>query len=50
MGKENISLYGEGYINDILGEYEFKISPNSFYQVNPIQAEKLYELEYKLHI
>ena len=44
MGKENISLYGEGYINDILGEYEFKISPNSFYQVNPIQAEKLYEL------
>lgn len=44
MEKENISLYGEGYINDILGEYEFKISPNSFYQVNPIQAEKLYEL------
>lgn len=44
MGKENISLYGGGYINDILGEYEFKISPNSFYQVNPIQAEKLYEL------
>lgn len=44
MGKENISLYGEGYINDILGEYEFKISPNSFYQVNTIQAEKLYEL------
>ena len=44
MGKENINLYGYGYIKDKLGEYTFKISPHSFYQVNPIQAEKLYNL------
>lgn len=44
LGKENINLYGDGYIKDILGEYTFKISPLSFYQVNPIQAEKLYDL------
>ena len=44
MGKENVNLYGNGYIEDILGEYRFKISPLSFYQVNPIQAEKLYDL------
>ena len=44
MGKENINLYGDGYIEDILGEYRFKISPLSFYQVNPIQAEKLYNI------
>ena len=42
--KENINIYGEGYIEDILGEYVFKISPLSFYQVNPIQAEKLYNI------
>ena len=44
MGKENINIYGNGYIYDILGDYKFKISPLSFYQVNPVQAEKLYEL------
>ena len=44
MGKENINLYGNGYIEDILGEFKFKISPLSFYQVNPIQAEKLYKI------
>ena len=44
LGKENIDLYGNGYIEDILGEYKFKISPLSFYQVNPVQAEKLYNL------
>ena len=44
MGKENVNLYGNGYIEDILREYKFKISPLSFYQVNPVQAEKLYNL------
>ena len=44
LGKENINIYGDGYIEDILGEYTFKISPLSFYQVNPVQAEKLYNL------
>lgn len=44
MGRENANLYGNGYIEDILGEYKFKISPLSFYQVNPVQAERLYNL------
>ena len=44
LGQENINLYGNGYIEDFLGDYIFKISPLSFYQVNPIQAEKLYNL------
>ena len=44
LGQENINIYGNGYIEDKLGEYTFKISPLSFYQVNPVQAEKLYNL------
>ncbi len=42
LGNENIVLYGDGYIYDKLGEYTFKISPMSFYQVNPVQTEILY--------
>lgn len=48
LGNENINLYGDGYIKDILGDFTFKISPMSFYQVNPVQAEKLYDLGVKL--
>lgn len=44
LGKENINIYGDGYIKDKLGDYIFKISPLSFYQVNPVQAEKLYNI------
>ena len=44
LGQENVNVYGDGFIEDKLGEYNFKISPLSFYQVNPIQAEKLYNL------
>lgn len=44
LGKENITLYGNGSITDYMGEYKFNISPMSFYQVNPIQAEALYEI------
>ena len=44
LGKENINIYGDGYIYDKLGDYTFKISPLSFYQINPIQTEKLYNL------
>lgn len=44
LGKENITIYGEGYIYDKLGDYTFKISPLSFYQINPMQTEKLYNL------
>lgn len=42
LGKENKILYGDGYICDCLGNFKFKISPMSFYQINPIQTEKLY--------
>jgi len=42
LGHENIVLHGDGYIYDVLGDYTFKISPMSFYQVNPVQAEVLY--------
>lgn len=42
LGDKNIVLYGDGYINDKLGEYTFKISPMSFYQTNPVQTEVLY--------
>lgn len=44
LGSKNINLYGDGYITDILGDYTFKISPLSFYQVNPVQAEALYNI------
>ena len=44
LGDKNIKLFGDGYITDILGDYTFKISPLSFYQVNPVQAEALYNV------
>ena len=44
LGKENISIYGDGKIKDILNNYTFEISPNSFYQVNPKQTEVMYNL------
>lgn len=42
MGLEIINLYGPGYITDKIGNIEYRISPLSFYQVNPVQTEKLY--------
>ena len=42
LGNKNITIYGNGFIFDKLGELKFKISPLSFYQVNPIQTEILY--------
>ena len=39
--KENV-LYGKGYIEDRLCGRTFRISPRSFYQVNPVIAEKIY--------
>ena len=47
LGEQNINIFGNGYIEDILGEYRFKVSPLSFFQVNPIQAEKLYNIGVK---
>ena len=42
LGNKNEVIYGEDHITDVLGEYKFKISASSFYQVNPIQTEILY--------
>ena len=48
LGNEVINLYGPGYITDSIGGVKYRISPLSFYQVNPVQTEKLYStaLEY----
>lgn len=43
LGERNITLYGKGYIEDVLCGLTFRISPSSFYQINPAQTEKLYE-------
>jgi 23S rRNA (uracil1939-C5)-methyltransferase len=43
VGKENITLAGKTTIKDSLMGMDFEISPLSFYQVNPVQTEKLYE-------
>ncbi|MCQ2500265.1 MAG: 23S rRNA (uracil(1939)-C(5))-methyltransferase RlmD, partial [Lachnospiraceae bacterium] len=42
LGERNITLYGKGYIEDVLCGKTFRISPSSFYQVNPVQTEVLY--------
>lgn len=42
LGNRNQTIYGKGYIEDILCGKKFRISPNSFYQINPVQTEKLY--------
>jgi len=43
LGERNIVVYGKGFIEDKLCGCTFRISPNSFYQVNPAQTELLYE-------
>lgn len=42
LGDKEQVIYGPGYIQDRLCGLTFKISPKSFYQVNPVQTEKLY--------
>jgi len=42
LGEKEKTLYGKGYIEDVLCGYTFRISSKSFYQVNPVQTEKLY--------
>lgn len=48
LGKKTKTIYGEDYIYDSIGDLKFKISPRSFYQVNPTQTKVLYDkaLEY----
>lgn len=42
LGEKQQILYGKGYIEDVLCSKRFRISPKSFYQVNPVQTEVLY--------
>ena len=43
LGDRNITIYGKGYIEDTLCGCTFRISPTSFYQINPVQTERLYK-------
>ncbi|GLB46648.1 putative RNA methyltransferase [Philodulcilactobacillus myokoensis] len=47
LGRKNKLLFGRKYINDQLLGLTFEISLQSFYQVNPVQTEKLYSLAIK---
>lgn len=44
MGLQIVPLWGQTYITDYIGNIKYQISPLSFYQVNPVQTEKLYGL------
>lgn len=48
LGKRDIVLYGKGYIEDVLCGNRYRISPQSFYQINPVQTEVLYNTAIKL--
>lgn len=42
LGEKETTIYGKGFIEDTLCGCTFRISPKSFYQVNPVQTEVLY--------
>ena len=42
LGDRNQVIYGKGYIEDVLCGKRFRLSPGSFYQINSVQTEKLY--------
>ena len=51
LGKEEKIIYGNGYITDYIGNYRYYISSKSFFQVNTVQAEVLYNvLKEKLNL
>lgn len=43
LGPDNMNIFGRGYINDTICGISYKISPHSFFQINPIQTEVLYK-------
>lgn len=43
LGKRSIVLTGKGYIEDVLCGCRFRLSADTFYQINPAQTEKLYK-------
>lgn len=42
LGERETVLFGKGYIEDVLCGCRFRISPKSFYQINPVQTHVLY--------
>jgi 23S rRNA (uracil1939-C5)-methyltransferase len=44
LGNEIIPLWGDPFITDYIGDIKYQISPLSFYQVNPVQTKKLYDM------
>ena len=48
LGDKCVTLWGQSYITDYIGNVKYHISPLSFYQVNPVQTKVLYDkaLEY----
>ncbi len=47
LGDKEKVLYGPGYIYEYVGEYKFKISAKSFFQINTLGMKKLYDLALK---
>jgi 23S rRNA (uracil1939-C5)-methyltransferase len=48
LGERSITLFGRGFIDDVLCGKRFRISPGSFYQINSLQTERLYTKAIKL--
>lgn len=48
LGTREKVIYGSGYIEDTLCSHRFRISSRSFYQINPVQTEKLYSAAIEL--
>ncbi len=48
LGEKTITVYGEKYLTDTMNHISFGISLPSFYQVNTLQAEKLYQKAFSL--
>ena len=44
LGQQNTKLLGSSFMRERLGKYNFRVHLPSFFQVNPVQAEKLYDL------
>ena len=44
LGRESLTLWGRPFITDTIGGISFRISPLSFYQVNPVQTENIYRI------
>lgn len=44
LGKHFETLYGPGFIRETTAKRTFEIAPNAFYQINPVQTERLYKL------